>query len=131
MRAHVQNAGLEMRVDSAGTGSWHVGHAPDPGSLAAAAAADVDISRQRARQVTPSDFCQFDYIVALDRDNLADLKAMEPQGATAKLVLLLDHHPDESRADVPDPYGGDARAFAEVWDLVHRATHQLLVDIRK
>lgn len=126
MRSHAENEGVNMIIDSAGTGRWHVGRPPDPGSVAIAAAAGIDITAQRARQVMPSDFARFDRIVALDRDNLAELQRIQPAGAKASLSLLLDYHPHESRRDVPDPYGGNAGAFAEVWQLVDEATAALL-----
>lgn len=131
LRRHAANRGIKMVIDSAGTGGWHVGQAPDPGSQAVAKAHGADISRQRARQVKPEDFQRFDYIIAMDQQNLSDLQAMMPADACAEMILLLDHHPDDQCQDVPDPYGGDDSAFAEVWQLVDVATARICAHIQK
>jgi len=108
-RAEAERLGLEVEIDSAGTGDWHVGRAPDPRAQAVAARNGVDIAHLRARQVTAGDFERFDYIVALDEKNLRDLERMRPAGAKAKLSLLLDHVPGRAGSAVADPYyGGDA-----------------------
>jgi protein-tyrosine phosphatase len=117
--------GLDIRVDSAGTGDWHLGHAPDPRAQAIAAAHGVDISQLRARQVTPEDFYHFSDIVALDRQNLADLEAMRPADARASLSLLLDHLPGREGQGVTDPYHGTADGFAQTWVDVAAATAAL------
>ena len=110
--------GLFATADSAGTGDWHNGRPPDPRSRAEARRHGHSIDYQRARQVTFEDFHRFDHIVALDRQNLADLRAMQPSGATAILSLLLDHVPGREGEGVFDPYTGDASAFAETWEDV-------------
>src|SRR4051812_10518060 len=116
--------GLDIRVESAGTGDWHIGHPADARATAIAAAQSVDIAGHRARQVTPADFYRFDDIIALDRQNLADLKAMRPADATASLSLLFDHVPGRQGQPVADPYHGEAAAFATTWaDVVTGAGH--------
>jgi len=116
--------GLDIRVESAGTGDWHIGHPADRRAAAIAAAHGVDIAGHRARQVTPEDFYRFDDIIALDRKNLADLAAMRPAGATAALSLLLDHVPGREGHPVADPYYGEAAGFATTWaDVVTGARH--------
>lgn len=117
LRQAVMTSGLRTRVDSAGTGSWHVGKAPDRRSIAEARRRGVDISNQRARQWTVSDFRNFDVILAMDRSNLNDLKALARSAEDAEKVKLF--MPDGS--DVPDPYYGDAEDFAHVYDLVEEA----------
>lgn len=130
MRMHAEKWGIDITVDSAGTGRWHIGNQPDFGSIGVASRNGIDITGQRARQVLSNDFHRFDYIVAMDRtNNLADLKALQPQDGKAILSLLLDYHPEETRQDVPDPYGGDDAAFTEVWGLVMTATEHLLDQI--
>ena len=89
-RAEAERLGLDVEVDSAGTGGWHQGEPPDSRAIAAARRAGVDISGQRARKVTRADFDRFDHIFALDADNLADLEALRPAGSRAQLSLLLD-----------------------------------------
>ncbi len=104
-----------MEVDSAGTGDWHLGHAPDLRAQAAAKRNGVDIAHLRARLVTPEDFHRFDRIVALDAQNLADLRRMQPSGSKAELSLLLDHVEGRAGTGVADPYHGDDRHFDETW----------------
>ena len=114
-RAEADRRGLDVTVDSAGTGDWHVGRAPDPRAQAAARRNGADISRLRARVVTPADFRRFTYIVALDAQNLKDLQAIRPADATADLSLLLDHVPGRKGAAVADPYFGDDAGFDVTW----------------
>ena len=121
-RAEAERLGLEVRADSAGTGDWHVGRAPDHRAIAVAKKNGTDISNLRARQVTPGDFHSFDHIVALDLQNLADLRAMQPAGGRAKLSLLLDHVKGRGGQAVADPYYGDADHFDAAWtDVVEGA----------
>ena len=106
-RAEAERLGFDVEVDSAGTGDWHVGRPPDRRSIAVAARNGVDIGHLRARQVSPADFLRFDHIVALDRENLADLRRMQPGGTKARLSLLLDHVPGREGEAVADPYHGE------------------------
>jgi protein-tyrosine phosphatase len=114
-RAEAERLGLEVEVDSAGTGNWHVGHAPDPRAQAVAARNGVDIAHLRARQVTAADFIRFGHIVAADRANLRELERLKPAGSTARLSLLLDHVPGREGAAVADPYHGDEAQFDTAW----------------
>lgn len=115
LRLEVERVGLSVRVDSAGTGDWHVGRPPDPRARAEAARHGHDIEHYRARQVEQADFHAFDHIIALDLQNLADLQSMRPADARARLSLLLDHVPGREAEGVFDPYYGDASGFAETW----------------
>ena len=115
LRAEAERIGLEVEVDSAGTGDWHLGYPPDPRAAAVAQRNGIDISHLRARQVTREDFQRFDYVVALDEQNLVNLKAMRPEGAKAQLSLLLDHVQGRAGQPVADPYYGDASHFDETW----------------
>ena len=119
-----------IRVDSAGTGSWHVGHAPDPRATEAAMEQGVDLRAQRARQVTPDDFHVFDRILAMDHANLADLQAMAPDGARARVELFLGYARLADVQEVPDPYYGGASGFARVLELIHDASDGLIRDLR-
>lgn len=114
-RREAERAGLDVEVDSAGTGSWHVGRPPDRRAQAVALAHGIDISGYRGRQVKPGDFRRFDRIVAMDRENLADLLAIRPADGAALLSLLLDHVPERAGDDVADPYTGDASDFLTTW----------------
>lgn len=115
MRAEAERTGLEVIVDSAGTGDWHSGEQPDGRAIAAAARNGVDITGLRARQVRAQDFRRFTHIVALDRQNLANLKALRPADATADLSLLLDHVPGREGEAVADPYYGGDAGFDVTW----------------
>jgi protein-tyrosine phosphatase len=126
MRHLLAERGLEdeIEVQSAGTGGWHAGSPPDARSTRAAAARGITLEGA-AQQVTRADFEDFDLLVAMDRDNLADLRAIAPPGTEHKLRLLLG----EGR-DVPDPYYGGPHGFENVLDLVETACEQLLDELR-
>ena len=122
---------LEVEVDSAGTGDWHVGEPPDRRAQAAAARNGADISQLRARQVGRRDFDRFDHIVALDRENLAYLRAMQPDGSRAQLSLLLDHAPGREGEPVADPYYGGAGHFDVAWSDVTEGARGLALAIAR
>lgn len=127
-RARAQRAGLahRVRVDSAGTGDWHVGEAPDRRAIAFAKRRGYDLAPLRARRVTPEDFTRFDWILAMDQSNLRDLHAMRPAHASSHLGLFLDVAPYLGVRDVPDPYYGGGPHFDRVLDLVEQASDALL-----
>jgi protein-tyrosine phosphatase len=114
-RREAARIGLRVEVDSAGTGDWHVGRAPDSRAQAVAARNGANISSLRARQVTPEDFRRFTHIIALDAQNFADLKALRPADGTASLSLLLDHVPGREGQPVADPYYGEEAGFDVTW----------------
>jgi protein-tyrosine phosphatase len=123
----------EIYVDGAGTGDWHLGHAPDRRSAATAALRGYDMSALRSRLVTIEDFTEFDYIIAMDADNLCNLRNMCPPGAKAKLQLLLDYSrkPEyDVVSEVPDPYYGGEDGFPHVLDLIEDASVALLDHIK-
>ena len=128
----VASEGLTDRimVDSAGTGDWHLGHAPDERTAALAAERGYDLSELRARLVDEQDFNQFDYIIAMDNENLSNLRAMCPHDYDGQLSLLLDYSQQSDTSEVPDPYYGGANGFALVLDLVEEACSGLLAHIR-
>ncbi len=114
-RREAERIGLDVVVDSAGTGDWHVGEPPDPRAIAVARTNGIDISGYRGRQVAPGDFERFDHVVALDRANLAKLRASRPPGSRAELSLLLDHVPGREGEPVADPYYGADEGFDTTW----------------
>lgn len=124
--AAAQDAGLDIEVDSAGTGSWHVGNPPDARAIAVARRHGVDISGLRARQVTPGDFTRFSHVFALDRNNLAELRRLAPADASAELALLLDLVPGRERQAVADPYYGSEDGFEVTWGEVSEAAAALV-----
>jgi protein-tyrosine phosphatase len=116
-----------IQVDSAGTSAWHVGDSPDTRSLAVAKNRGYDLSYVRARQVNRNDFSQFDYILAMDEKNLADLNVMCPDGYSGELALLLSYGAvGENELEVPDPYFGEGDGFEHVLSLVEHASKALL-----
>lgn len=129
-REAAARAGLEAVADSAGTGEWHVGHAPDPRSQAVALRHGIDISGKRARRVRGGDFTGFDHILALDPQNLRDLHAMAPVRSTARIALLMDHVPGCAGQAVHDPYYGCEADFDAVWGQVTRAADALVAMLR-
>jgi protein-tyrosine phosphatase len=135
MRHLLRQQGLEdkVEIDSAGTGDWHVGHLPDERATLAAGARGIELSGA-ARQVAADDFESFDLILAMDRSNLADLRALAPDADARERVRLLREYDPEAVAtgdlDVPDPYYGADDGFAEVLDIVTRACEGLLDEVR-
>ncbi|QYC11130.1 low molecular weight protein-tyrosine-phosphatase [Brevundimonas nasdae] len=130
LRAEAQRLRMDLIVDSAGTGGWHIGEAPDPRAQAVAHRHGVDISGYQGRQVKPADFRRFTHIIALDRDNLANLRRIAPADATAELSLLLDHVPGREGQAVADPYFGDDDGFDVTWDEVTQAARNLALKLR-
>jgi protein-tyrosine phosphatase len=126
-RQQVREAGLEGRIeiDSAGTGDWHVGKAPDRRSCEAAARRGYDLASLRARQAVAADFQRFDLILAMDHDNLQRLQALRPAQGGAELDLFLRRYQLGCDA-VPDPYYGGADGFEQVLDLIEQASRALL-----
>lgn len=124
-RAPAQRLKLDVDVDSAGTGGWHAGDPPDVREQAEALRHGIDISDYRARQVTQDDFYRFTHILALDGDNLADLRAIAPADATAQLGLLLDHADGRAGESVADPYYGNRAGFERTWRDVAAAAEGL------
>ncbi|MGK2742493.1 low molecular weight protein-tyrosine-phosphatase [Tepidicaulis sp. LMO-SS28] len=119
-------AGLDFEADSAGTGDWHIGKAPDPRAASAAKARGYEIAHLRARQVSRDDFSAFDYVLAMDRMNLAELQRLAPTRFKGTLRLFLDFAPDAPLREVPDPYYGGDDGFAEVLDLIEAASDGLI-----
>lgn len=123
--AEAKARGLDAVAESAGTGTWNLGKPPDPRAQAVARASGHDISGRVARRITPEDFHAFDRLIALDAQNLADLRALAPPGATAQLSLLLDHVPGREGQAVSDPYGGPASGFDQTWADVYAGARAL------
>jgi low molecular weight protein-tyrosine phosphatase len=134
MRHKLRAAGLAENVDieSAGTGGWHVGHPPDVRASAAAAARGIALE-SRAQRFEPFHFDDFDLIVAMDRQNLADIRAIAPHAAAeGKLHLLREFDPravEQGDLEIPDPYYGGEGGFEDVLDMVERACDGLLAEI--
>lgn len=129
-RALEQSVHADMvSIDSAGTHSYHVGHAPDSRSVETAADFDVEIAHLRARKVRASDFDEYDLIIAMDRSNFADLQSIRPAGSKARLKMMMSYHPQDNPEEVPDPYYGGMDGFNYMCELLESATAGLLKEI--
>lgn len=104
LRSKAQAAGLDIVVDSAGTGGWHVGDPPDARAVVAARISGYDIAGQIARSATPEDFDKFDLIAVMDDSNLRDMERLRRNGSATPVVKVTDYAPDSGAQEVPDPY---------------------------
>ena len=127
-RKLVERAGLskEFEIDSAGTESYHVGESPDQRAMQCARSRGYDLSAHKARQVRSSDFEYYDWILAMDWDNIAELKRMAPDGYKEKATLLMRFSTSYDVAVVPDPYYGNKDGFEKVLHYCEDACHGLL-----
>lgn len=117
-------AGDRAIVDSAGTAGWHVGKAPYGPAVEAAAERGYDLTQLRARRIVPEDFHDFDLILAMDVQNLADIEMLRPHGSETDVKLFLDYAPEIGRREIPDPYY--TRDFDEALDLIEAASRGLV-----
>lgn len=127
-------AGLseQVRVTSGGTGGWHVGGAMDSRAAATLTAAGYDPTRHRARQYDGTWADEHDLVLAMDRQNLADLRAVSPGLDTdGRLRLFRDHDPAEPGGEVPDPYYGGDEGFEEVLAMVERTSDALVAQLAR
>jgi protein-tyrosine phosphatase len=116
---------LRLQFDSAGTAAYHIGHPPDPRSQRAAMARGYDITQLRARQVVVEDFRRFDLLLAMDEDNLRELRALAPAGHAQRAQLFLSYWNEAATHVVPDPYYGDQAGFDTVLDLAEQGSRGL------
>lgn len=123
LRHAATEAGVDMKIDSAGTGDWHLGRAPDPRSIAVAKKHGIDISGFKARLVETDDFYNFTHIIVMDKSNLANVQALAPKDATAEIFMLLGD------AEVPDPYYGPDSGFDETWEQVNAGARAFLARV--
>lgn len=118
-----------LHIDSAGTHAYHIGEPPDRRSQAVALEKGYDLSSQKARRVSEQDFHDFDYILAMDSDNMRRLRDQAPANGKATLALMLDYSSSARGEDVPDPYYGGARGFDHVLALIEEASDGLLDEL--
>lgn len=132
-RHYVEDAGLsgQIRIDSAGTHNYHIGDPPDLRAQQAARQRGYDMSGLRGRQVGVSDFHRFDYVLAMDRANLAILQRLAPPDSDTQLRLFLEYARHYTEREVPDPYYGGADGFERVLDMAEDAAEGLLQHIRQ
>ena len=123
--------GEQVDVASAGTHAYHVGQAPDHRAQRAAASRGYDLSAIRARKIAPKDFDYFDFVLAMDRDNLESLRSLCPVQHHPRLGLLMDYAEHFDDDEVPDPYYGQGQGFDLVLDMVEDATKGLLEAVKE
>ena len=132
-RHYLRCQGLEdlIEVASAGTHGYHTGEPPDPRAIAAALRRGVDIAAQRARRVMPEDFDAFDLVLAMDRQNLANLERICPPHHREKLDLFMRYARSFDLDEVPDPYFGGEAGFDRVIDMIEDAIEGLLEELQR
>lgn len=129
----VAEAGLQhsIEVDSAGTGGWHIGEPPDKRAIGTAKQRGYDLSPLRARQFSADDLQSFDYVLAMDQENLQDMLAAKRATPRGHVGLFLEFDKNSEYKEVPDPYFGGAKGFERVLDLIESASQGLLEHIQK
>ncbi|RMG83480.1 MAG: low molecular weight phosphotyrosine protein phosphatase [Bacteroidetes bacterium] len=126
LKHKIKERGLDWTVDSAGTGSWHVGERPDPRSIAMARKKGIDISDQRARKFTAADFDRYDLILAMDSSNYRDiLRRAKTEEHRNKVALIMNFASPGRNENVPDPYWDD-NGFEQVFDMLEAACDSLI-----
>lgn len=130
IRAEAERAGIEVEVDSAGTGSWSIGNGPHPQAVAAGARAGLEIGG-RARRINRADFDRFDVIVVMDRANLRDVLDLAPSlEDRARVRLFRTFDPATDAEEIPDPYGGPDEGYDVTIELVAAAAAGLIDTLR-
>ncbi|KKI89086.1 hypothetical protein WQ54_28085 [Bacillus sp. SA1-12] len=131
MRHLIQNEGLEgkVTVDSAGTGSWHIGKPPHEGTRSILDRYRISYEGQKARKLMEEDLTSFDYIIGMDSENIGNIRRLAGFKQTGQIARLMDYVDDHPIADVPDPYYTDN--FDEVYEMVQKGCENLLKEIKK
>lgn len=126
MKEKLRARGLDWSVDSAGTGSWHIGERPDTRSIEVARKYGIDITAQKARQFIPADLDEFDIVLAMDRSNFQNIRNLSTQKHQEEKVHLIMElaHPGQG-TDVPDPYWNDD-GFEQVYQMLDAACEQII-----
>jgi protein-tyrosine phosphatase len=126
LKAKIKEKRLNWKVDSAGTGSWHIGDLPDPRSVAMARKNGINITDQRARQFRAADLDEFDLILAMDKQNYRDvLRFAKTDAQRAKVKMMMDFVQPGSQMSVPDPYWDD-EGFDKVYQMLEEACEALV-----
>jgi protein-tyrosine phosphatase len=122
---------LQLLIDSAGTGNYHVGQPPDRRAVTAARRRGIDLSDLRARQLVREDFERFDLLLGMDRQNLADMHALALPAQRRKAQLFLEAAGHTPELEIPDPYEGGPEDFELVLDLATQGAHGLIARCRR
>jgi protein-tyrosine phosphatase len=133
-RSHVREAGLEARfeIESAGTAGFHIGKPPDPRTRSVSKARGIDLSHQRAQQLSRELVARHDLVLVMDRQNLADARRLASSDEDlAKIALFRDFDPEPEDGQVPDPYYGGEEGFLAVHEIVDRTSLALLGELRR
>jgi protein-tyrosine phosphatase len=130
-REKAKNEGLadRIKVDSAGTGDWHIGKPPHQGTREILKAKRISDEGLFARQIKASDLKEYDYIIAMDTENVKNIKKLAGHSSTVKIKRLLDFVDNHLLTDVPDPYY--TGNFDEVYELINDGCERLLQEIKK
>ena len=132
LRDMIQKHGLGWSTDSAGTGDYHVGEQPDRRAMKTMRERGIDISDLRARHLRASDFEEFDLLLAMDANNLQNMRQVAPSRELAKKArLMMDYAPDHALREVPDPYFGGEEGFVEVYEMLTEACTNLINVVRR
>jgi protein-tyrosine phosphatase len=131
LRNKIEQCGLKVLVDSAGTGAWHAGEPPDKRAIHAAKKFGVDISTLVARKFSAKDFDEYDFIYVMDLENLRDVLSVARSGKDReKVTLLLASDDPECKNEVPDPWFGGAEGFTEVFKMLDKACDAIIKKLR-
>ncbi|KWV95817.1 low molecular weight protein-tyrosine-phosphatase [Erythrobacter sp. AP23] len=125
-RRAAAEASLDVEVDSAGTADYHVGEPPDPRSIEEAERRGIDIRHYRGRQLSTRDFHEFDFILGMDRSNMANIGRVDPGDGKARVAMLLDIVPGQQGREVADPWYGGPEGFSTTWHEVDAGARALL-----
>lgn len=129
-RRAATDAGYDLHVDSAGTANYHVGEPPDPRSIAEAERHGIDIAHYRGRQLVVEDFHRFDFIVGMDRSNMANIARLDPGDGKARVAMMMDLVPGREGAEVSDPWYGGEDNFRDTWEDVSLGAKAILALLR-
>ena len=123
-------AGLKVMIESAGTSGWHIGEPPDPRAVEHGEKQGYDFTGMTGQKVSKNDFSRFEYILAMDSENLSNLRSICPNGYSGHLSRFLDFAPNLDDKNVPDPYYGGTDGFEQVIDLIERASDGLIAHLK-
>lgn len=125
-----KSANLNLEIDSAGTGAWHAGNLPDKRSIAVAKKHGIDLTTQRARQITSEDLSRFDFIYVMDKSNYNNVINMCSSEAEKQKVKLILNEISESNSEVPDPYYGEGDGFENVYQILDLACDKIVEKLK-
>lgn len=133
LRSKLEKAGLDVEVDSAGTGGWHVGEAPHKLSQSTALRHNIDISNLKGRKFTSQDMLDFDKVFVMDSDNYNDVKFIAGKNWNEdKVDLILNQSEPGRNKSVPDPWFDNTHAaFENVYQMLDKACNVIVDEIKQ